>query len=416
MRNVIGYCLIVVCGILGLGSGLVFGQGTPTVTVTSLVSTPQPPTSTTGEVWGSTVSGRATLRGAVNPNGLTTTVWFEYGTSSGSYSNISPTQSVTGTITTRVSIDISGISESFEVYYYRIAAQNSAGTSYGDEKEFYAGLNDDNCYIYGYVKDTTTKNSLENAAVTLAFVKGGESSRDALTDASGYYEFVEFLCEDVICTASANGYNPLSQTLPLSFYGEYIYALDFELQPISTTPTPSVTPTPQAPTVVTGEATDIAGSAVLHGTVNAHGFETTAWFEYGTVSSNYSTSTSTETISGLDDTPISISTSSLPIRTGSPYTFYYRIAAENSVGRSYGKEKTFSDTLHGDCLGCYISGKVIDAITGKGIENAIVNDNLTDGDGNYALEVESVDYGCGKLTHTLTASAEGYKHDSNYYL
>ena len=178
------------------------------------------------------------------------------------------------------------------------------------------------------------------------------------------------------------------------------------------TPTVTVTPTPQAPTVVTGEATDIAGSAVLHGTVNAHGFETTAWFEYGTVSSNYSTSTSTETISGLDDTPISISTGSLPIRTGSPYTFYYRIAAENSVGRSYGKEKSFSDTLHGDCLGCYISGKVIDAITGKGIENATVNDNLTDGDGNYALEVESVNYGCGKLTHTLTASAEGYKHST----
>ena len=176
MRNVIVYCLIVVCGILGLGSELAVGQATPTVTVTTPVSTPQPPTATTGEVWGSTVSGRATLRGAVNPNGLPTTVWFEYGTSSGSYSNISPTQSVTGTVTTRVSIDISGISESFEVYYYRIAAQNSAGTSYGDEKEFYAGLNDDNCYIYGYVKDTTTKNSLENAAVTLAFVKGGESS------------------------------------------------------------------------------------------------------------------------------------------------------------------------------------------------------------------------------------------------
>ena len=178
------------------------------------------------------------------------------------------------------------------------------------------------------------------------------------------------------------------------------------------TPTVTVTPTPQAPTVVTGEATDIAGSAVLHGTVNAHGFETTAWFEYGTVSSNYSTSTSTETISGLDDTPISISTGSLPIRTGSPYTFYYRVAAENSVGRAYGKEKSFSDTLHGDCLGCYISGKVIDTITGKGIENATVNDNLTDRDGNYALEVESVDYGCGKLTHTLTASSEGYKHST----
>lgn len=178
------------------------------------------------------------------------------------------------------------------------------------------------------------------------------------------------------------------------------------------TPTVTVTPTPQAPTVVTGEATDIAGSAVLHGTVNAHGFETNAWFEYGTVSSNYSTSTSTETISGLDDTPISISTGSLPIRTGSPYIFYYRIAAENSVGRSYGKEKSFSDTLHGDCLVCYISGKVIDAVTKKGIEDANVNGKFTDADGSYTWEGETYGYTCDGASYTVTASADGYKPSS----
>jgi len=48
-------------------------------------------------------------------------------------------------------------------------------------------------------------------------------------------------------------------------------------------------PTPQAPTVVTGEANyNYSNSSVtLTGTVNAHGLPTTAWFEYGTASTVY---------------------------------------------------------------------------------------------------------------------------------
>ncbi len=80
-------------------------------------------------------SDSATLNGTVNPYGEETTVWFEYGTTSGSYSNTTSTQTVSGSADTTVSIDISSLSEN-TTYYYRIVAQNSNGTVYGTENNF----------------------------------------------------------------------------------------------------------------------------------------------------------------------------------------------------------------------------------------------------------------------------------------
>jgi len=78
----------------------------------------------------------ATLNGTVNANGLSTTAWFEYGTLSGTYGNKTTTKSVSGSTDTKVSIGISGLT-SGTTYYYRVVAQNSAGTSYGKEMSFY---------------------------------------------------------------------------------------------------------------------------------------------------------------------------------------------------------------------------------------------------------------------------------------
>ena len=136
MRNrfiFLSYCLLVVCGILCLK--LVFAQEMTILSATPTVTpTPQPPTVTTGEA---SLAGdnSVILEGIVNAHGLLTTAWFDYGTSSGSYNNKSSTQTVTGTTDTQISINIGKLLEE-TIYYYRIAAQNSAGTSYGDEKYF----------------------------------------------------------------------------------------------------------------------------------------------------------------------------------------------------------------------------------------------------------------------------------------
>ena len=76
----------------------------------------------------------ATLRGSVDPHGLTTTVHFEYGPST-SYGHKTPFQSKTGNTYQSVSANISGLSAG-RTYHFRIVATNSVGTSHGGDRTF----------------------------------------------------------------------------------------------------------------------------------------------------------------------------------------------------------------------------------------------------------------------------------------
>jgi len=78
MRNVIVYCLIVVCGILGLGSKFA-------------VATPLPIVATTCEVTDVT-SNSATLHGKITSSAgeQLVTVWFKYGTARDNYTRPYP--------------------------------------------------------------------------------------------------------------------------------------------------------------------------------------------------------------------------------------------------------------------------------------------------------------------------------------
>lgn len=84
-------------------------------------------------------STNATLRGTVNPNGTQTTYWFEYSTDSllGSVLLKSTSQKSIGNAqaTASVESDVSSLSAHTN-YYYRIVAQNSAGTVRGDKQTF----------------------------------------------------------------------------------------------------------------------------------------------------------------------------------------------------------------------------------------------------------------------------------------
>jgi len=79
----------------------------------------------------------ATLRGEVNPNGLSTTYQFEYGTSSGVYTStvpVSPESAGSGTESKVVSYKVTGLTRG-KTYYYRITASNSAKSN-GNESFF----------------------------------------------------------------------------------------------------------------------------------------------------------------------------------------------------------------------------------------------------------------------------------------
>jgi hypothetical protein len=76
----------------------------------------------------------ATLNGSLDPHGLTTSVHFEYGTTT-SYGLTTAPQSQSGNTYRNVSANISSLSAS-TVYHFRVVATNSAGTRYGSDRTF----------------------------------------------------------------------------------------------------------------------------------------------------------------------------------------------------------------------------------------------------------------------------------------
>mgnify|MGYP001559699872 CR=1 FL=1 len=115
------------------------------------------------------------MNGTVNANGLLTTTWFEYGANSGSYTNTSSTQTVDGTNDTAVGIKISA-SEGTP-YYYRIVAQNSAGTSNGNEMYIIVPVDtwwwDANKSITVYPSELTLKKKKSNIVIVKLIMEGG---------------------------------------------------------------------------------------------------------------------------------------------------------------------------------------------------------------------------------------------------
>jgi len=79
-------------------------------------------------------SSSATMRAVVDPHGLTTSVYFQYGATT-SYGLTTSMQSEAGNIFRDVSGNISGLSAG-TTYHFRIVATNSAGTTYGEDRVF----------------------------------------------------------------------------------------------------------------------------------------------------------------------------------------------------------------------------------------------------------------------------------------
>jgi plastocyanin len=103
-----------------------------TVIVTSATPTPPPVVATNPAT--NVANFSATLNGTVNPNGLTTAVHFDYGTTT-SYGSSSAIQNYEGNTTQNVTTNLSSLVAG-TTYHFRIAASNAAGTSYGTDRTF----------------------------------------------------------------------------------------------------------------------------------------------------------------------------------------------------------------------------------------------------------------------------------------
>jgi hypothetical protein len=96
--------------------------------------TPSAPTVTTTAAT-SIFDNGATLNGSVNPNGASTTVYFQFGTTTSYGSTTTPAGAGFGTGAVNVSASTGGIS-SGTTYHFRTVGYNSLGTNYGPDMSF----------------------------------------------------------------------------------------------------------------------------------------------------------------------------------------------------------------------------------------------------------------------------------------
>jgi hypothetical protein len=95
---------------------------------------PNPPTVTTGSAT-SVAQSSATVTGMVNPNGVDTHYYFQYGTSNAYGSNTASTDAGGGGAGVPVSTSLTGLASS-TTYHYRLVGMSSAGTTYGSDQTF----------------------------------------------------------------------------------------------------------------------------------------------------------------------------------------------------------------------------------------------------------------------------------------
>src|SRR5207237_10269635 len=96
----------------------------PSSASTTPIATPRPAVTTNPATNVTTSSAR--LNGSLNPHGLTTTVYFQWGTTT-SYGHTTPMRTQTGNTYRNVTANISGLTSN-TTYHIRIVATNSTGT------------------------------------------------------------------------------------------------------------------------------------------------------------------------------------------------------------------------------------------------------------------------------------------------
>ncbi|HBA73371.1 MAG: hypothetical protein A2X82_12110 [Geobacteraceae bacterium GWC2_55_20] len=354
-------------------------------------------------------STSATLNGTANPNNLSTTVTFEYGTTTSYGSAATAIESpLNGTITTPVTAPLSGLAPGTG-YHYRVKGENIDGTGYGSDRIFTTSGNalfsdgfEGMDWLQTRVSGTEGIWSLVESAICYNFwvYPHGGSILAALnaSDVSSenqtrLYRNTSFPLSSAYTGATLNFW--IFHDIVSNFYDRvqvqistdgvtwsdvgppvprYNGTTGWALTSIDLTPylgqatlylgflgfsewgsdiflddvSVVVQSEPVAPTVVTDSAAPIAGTAAtLNGTVNANLFSTTVTFEYGTTTAYGSTAPALQSpVTGIATTAVSAEISGLA--PGAVY--HYRVKGESAGGTSYGSDQTFTTTTGGEVI------------------------------------------------------------------
>jgi hypothetical protein len=274
----------------------------------------------------------ATLNGSVNPHQLTTSVHFQYGTTTG-YGSTTANQTFTGNTTHSVAANISGLAAS-TTYHFRIVATNSGGTRYGSDRTFTT------------LSATGAPVVTTNAATLIASFS---ATLNGTVDPHGLTTAVHFQYGTTTSYGSAtasqtktgNSYQNVSANISglaaNTTYHFRIVATNSSGTTYGSDRTFTTLTATGPPIVTTSPTTLIASfSATLNGSVDPHGLATSVYFQYGTTTS-YGSATASQNKSGNTYQSVSANISGLAAST----TYHFRVVATNSDGTRYGSDMTF---------------------------------------------------------------------------
>jgi hypothetical protein len=275
----------------------------------------------------------ATLNGTVNPHGLSTTVYFQYGTTT-SYGFTTSVQTKSGNTNQSVSANISGLAAS-TTFHFRIVATNSGGTTRGADRTFTT------------LSATGPPVAITNPATLIASFS---ATLNGSVDPHGLSTNVHFEYGTTTnygsTTASqiktGNTYQSVSANISgltaNTIYHFRVVATNSAGTTRGADRTFTTLTATGPPVVATNPATNVtSSSATLNGTVDPHGFSTNVHFEYGTTI-NYGSTTASQTKTGNTYQNVSANISGLTAST----TYHFRILATNSSGTTRGSDKTFA--------------------------------------------------------------------------
>jgi trimeric autotransporter adhesin len=283
----------------------------------------------------------ATLNGSLNANGLVVNTYFDYGltTSYGSTATGNP-PTVTGSTTTAVSANLTGLNSS-ATYHFRIRGVTNTGvTSYGDDLTFVTGAS-------GAPNAATL--AANGIGLNYATLNGNVTANCYTTTVTFEYGLTSGYGTTVTAIESPlNG--GIATNVSVNLTGLGISTL-YHFRVVASNSQGTVygsdmtfTTGASAPTVVTNAATGIDYfTAQVNGTVTANNQTTTVTFEWGLTTSYGNTINAIPlTIDGAVATP------EYAILTGLTHntTYHYRCVGQNSTGTTYGADQTFTTLCH----------------------------------------------------------------------
>jgi hypothetical protein len=407
--------------------GTVYGNTLSFTTTTSQQQGGVPTVSTNSA--SSISTSNSTLNGYVNPNGASTSVWFQYGTSN-SFGSTSTSASVgSGNSQLSYSISVSGLSGN-TTYYFRSVANNSFGTVYGNTLSF--TTTGDNQQQGGV--PTVSTNSASNISTNGATLNGSANPNNA--SASAYFQYGTTTSFGSTSTSinvgSGNSQSNYSMGISglsdnTTYYFRAVANNSFGTVYGSTSSFTTTTNQQQqgnVPSISTAYFSNISSnSATLNGLVTPNNASTNAWFEYGTSTSLGNSSNTTNLGSGYSQSSYSVNIYNLSQNT----TYYYQSVASNNFGISRGSILSFTTSGSGyqNQAGAPIvsTSSVTNNSTNSVTFNALVNPNgaLTNSWFDYGTSTNlgsitpAYNFGSGSSSANFYANVSNLSPNTTYY-